>query len=107
MSLKAAIALFAENACVKLRAQQSYAAMLQVFLQTNRFRPELPQYHPSMVLLVMPTDSSLLINRRVSHLVDQLWRSEHVYKRAGETLSEIAPNTQRQEDLFAETEQAE
>lgn len=30
----------------KLRAQQSHASMLQVFLRTNRFRPELPQYHP-------------------------------------------------------------
>ncbi len=106
-SLKAAVALFVENACAKLRAQQSYAAMLQVFLRTNRFRPELPQYHPSMAVpLVTPTDSSLLINRWASHLVDQIWRPEYVYKKAGIMLSEISPNSKRQEDLFAEAEPA-
>ena len=106
-SLKAAVALFVENACAKLRAQQSYAAMLQVFLRTNKFRPELPQYHPSMAVpLVTPTDSSLLINRWASHLVDQIWRPEYVYKKAGIMLSEITPNSKRQEDLFAEAEPA-
>ncbi len=105
-SLKAAVAMFVENACAKLRAQQSHAAMLQVFLQTNRFRPELPQYHPSMTVpLVTPTDSSLIINRWASRLVDQLWRPEYAYKKAGIMLSEITPNTQRQENLFAEAEQ--
>ena len=108
VSLKAAVALFVENACTKLRAQQSHAAMLQVFLQTNRFRPELPQYHPSMALpLVTPTDSSLIINRWAGHLVDQMWRPAYEYKKAGVMLSEISPNTQRQVDLFAEAEPAE
>ncbi len=107
-SLKAAIALFVENVCAKLRAQQSHAAMLQVFLRTNRFRPELPQYHPSMAVpLVTPTDSSLIINRWASVLVDQIWRPEYAYKKAGVMLSEITPNTQAQADFFAEVEQAE
>ena len=107
-SLKAAIALFVENACVKLRSQQSHASMLQVFLRTNRFRPELPQYHPTMaVSLVMPTDSSLVINRWASYLVDQLWRPEYAYKKAGVMLSEITPNTQTQNDLFTDAEPAE
>lgn len=108
VSLKAAVATFVENACAKLRAQQSNAAMLQVFLQTNRFRPELPQYHPSMAVpLVTPTDSSFIINRWASHLVDQIFRPEYAYKKAGVMLSEITPNTQRQEDLFAEAGQEE
>jgi len=107
-SLKAAVALFVENACGKLRAQQSHASMLQVFLRTNRFRTDLPQYHPSMAApLVTPTDSSLVINRWASVLIDQIWRPEYAYKKAGVMLSEITPNTQRQNDLFAEPEQAE
>ena len=107
-SLKAAVVFFVEIACAKLRAQQSYAAMLQVFLQTNRFRSELPQYHPAMTVpLVTPTDSSLIVNRWASILIDQLWRPEYAYKKAGIMLSEITPNTQRQNDLFAEADQAE
>ncbi len=107
-SLKAAIALFVENACIKLRSQQSHASMLQVFLRTNRFRPELPQYHPTMaVSLVTPTDSSLVINRWAGYLVDQIWRPEYAYKKAGVMLSEITPNTQTQNDLFADAEPAE
>jgi DNA polymerase V len=107
-SLKAAIALFVENACIKLRSQQSHASMLQVFLRTNRFRPELPQYHPTMaVSLVTPTDSSLVINRWAGYLVDQIWRPEYAYKKAGVMLSEITPNTQTQNDLFTDAEPAE
>jgi len=104
-SLKAAMALFVENACVKLRAQQSHAAMLQVFLRTNSFRPDLPQYHPVMsVPLVTPTDSSLVINRWATLLIDHLWRPGYGYKKAGIMLSEITPNTQQQNDLFAHSE---
>jgi DNA polymerase V len=66
------------------------------------------QYQPSMAIpLVTPTDSSLLINRWASHLVDQIWRPEYAYKKAGVMLSEITPNSRRQEDLFAEAEPAE
>ncbi len=102
-SLKAAMALFVENACAKLRAQQSHAAMLQVYLRTNRFRPELPQYHPAMAVpLVTPTDCSLIINRLAGALVEQLWRPGYAYKKAGVMLSEITPNAQRQDDLFAQ-----
>lgn len=107
-SLKAAVALFVENACAKLRAQQSHASMLQVFLRTNRFRDDLPQYNPSMAVpLVTPTDSSLVINRWASVLIDQIWRPDYAYKKAGVMLSEITPNTQRQADMFAKAEQAE
>jgi len=82
--------------------------MLQVFLRTNRFRADLPQYHPSMAVpMVTPTDSSLVINRWAGILIDQIWRPEYAYKKAGVMLSEITPNTQKQNDLFAEPEQAE
>jgi DNA polymerase V len=59
------------------------------------------------VSLVMPTDSSLVINRWASYLVDQLWRPEYAYKKAGVMLSEITPNTQTQNDLFTDAEPAE
>jgi DNA polymerase V len=102
-AIKAAISLFVENACAKLRAQQSTAALLQVFLRTNSFRSDLPQYHPSLAIpFVRPTDSSLLINRWAATLVDQMWRPGYAYKKAGVVLSEISPNTVVQEDLFAE-----
>ena len=60
-----------------------------------------------VVPLVTPTDSSLIINRWASHLLDQIWRPEYEYKKTGILLSEITPNTQRQDDLFAEAEPAE
>lgn len=70
--------------------------ILQVFLQINRFRSELPMYHPSMVIpLVKPTDSSLIINLWVSRLIDQIWRPEYSYKKVGVMLSEITPNTHK------------
>ncbi len=104
--LKAAVSLFVENACAKLRGQGGHASVLQVFLMTNRFRPELPQYNPSMsISLTHPSNDSRVINRWAGLMVEQMWKPEFQYKKAGVMLSEIAPLNVQQEDLFAASEQ--
>ena len=67
--LKDALSTFVANACAKLRAQNSQAAVIQVFLHTNRFRKDLPQYSPSLAVpLPYPTNDSLVIFRWVDAL---------------------------------------
>ena len=103
--LKAALSTFAANACAKLRTQQSCAALIQVFLHTNRFRPDLPQYMPALAMaLPEPTNDTLLVSRCVSVLADQLFRPGYQYKKAGIVLSQITPVGQVQHDWLAPTQ---
>jgi DNA polymerase V len=99
--LQDALSSFVANACAKLRAQNSHAAVIQVFLQTNRFRKDLPQYMPSLAVpLPSPTNDSLEVNRWASYLCDRMFKPEYLYKKAGILLSEISPVTHRQGDLL-------
>ncbi len=99
--LQDALSTFVANACAKLRGQQSHATVIQVFLQTNRFRKDLPQYMPSLAVpLPYPTNDSLEVNRWASHLCARMFKPEYQYKKAGIMLSEIGPVTHRQGDLL-------
>jgi DNA polymerase V len=99
--LQDALSTFVANACAKLRGQGSHAAVIQVFLQTNRFRKDLPQYMPSLAVpLPYPTNDSLEVNRWASFLCERMFKSEYQYKKAGIMLSEISPVTHRQGDLL-------
>ena len=99
--LQDALSTFVANACAKLRAQDSHAAVIQVFLQTNRFRKDLPQYMPSLAVpLPYPTNDSLEVNRWASYLCERMFKEGYQYKKAGIMLSEISPLTHRQGDLL-------
>lgn len=96
-----ALSVFVATATEKLRAQKGRAALVQVFLFTNRFRPEQPQYNPSMAFpLPQPTNDSLVINRWVQHVAGLLWRDGYKYKKAGIMLGDISPVSMVQGDLL-------
>lgn len=104
--LKDALSTFVANACAKLRAQNSHAAVIQVFLQTNRFRKELPQYMPSLAVpLPYPTHDSLEVNRWASFLCERMFKPDYAYKKAGVVLSDIRPTTHHQGDLLTSAPQ--
>ena len=97
--LKDAMSTFVANACVKLRAQGSHAALLQVFLQTNRFRKDLPQYNPCITVpLPQPTNDSLVVNRWADYLVGRMFKPDYAYKKAGVMLGDISPVGRYQTD---------
>jgi DNA polymerase V len=99
--LKDALSTFVANACAKLRAQKSRAAVIQVFLGTNRFRKELPQYAPCLAVpLPYPTNDSLEVNRWAAFLCERMFKPDYQYKRAGIMLSEISPVSHSQGDLL-------
>ena len=103
--LKDAMSTFVANACAKLRAQGSHAALIQVSLHTNRFRKDLPQYNPSFTLpLPQPTNDSLVVSRWADYLVGRLFKPEYDYKKAGIMLGEITPVGQYQADWLEPTQ---
>lgn len=96
-----ALSVFVATATEKLRAQNGQAALVQVYLLTNRFRPEQPQYNPSMIVpLPQPTNDCLVINRWVQHVAGLLWRDGYKYKKAGIMLSDISPASVIQLDMW-------
>src|SRR5690606_21972326 len=57
-----AITHFVTNATGKLRAQKSIAGLLQVFIMTDRFREDRPQYNPSVSIpLPIATSNTMKI----------------------------------------------
>jgi DNA polymerase V len=99
--LQDAMSMFVANASVKLRAQQGHAAMIQVFLLTNRHRKDQPQHSPSITVpLPYPTADSLEISRWVGHLTSKLFKPGYAYKKAGIVLSGITSVAHRQGDLL-------
>lgn len=99
--LQDALSVFTATACEKLRAQNGHASLVQVFMLTNRFRQDQPQYNPSMAVpLPMPTNDSLVVNRWVQHMAELLWRDGYKYKKAGIVLSDITPVSVVQADLL-------
>jgi DNA polymerase V len=101
--LQDALSTFVANACAKLRGQGSHAAVIHVFLQTNRFRKDLPQYMPSLAVpLPYPTNDSLEVNRWASALCERMFKPGYQYKKAGIMLSEISPVSYWQGDLLEE-----
>jgi DNA polymerase V len=103
--LKDAVSLFAANACQKLRAQSSQASIIQVFLRTNRFRPELAQYNPCLsVPLPLPTNDTREVNQWAAHLVECMFKPGYQYKKAGIMLSEISSTSHQQMDMWESDE---
>lgn len=98
--LKDAVSTFVANACVKLRAQNSHANLVQVFLRTDRFKQDQGQYTPSLALgLEKASNDSLLINRYALDLLEQMWKPEYSYKKAGVILGSIVNSIDQQSDI--------
>jgi DNA polymerase V len=97
-----ALAHFVSSAAKKLRDQGSIAGMMQVFLLTDRFRAEQPQYCPGITIpLVTPTANTMTLQKWALAGLDSIFRSGYLYKKAGVILSEICDASSYQGDLFA------
>src|SRR3546814_8198408 len=75
--LQEAVAHFVTNAAIKLRAQDSVSALLQVFIMTNRFKPNERQYCPSASLRSEEHTSELQPLMRLSYAVFCLKKKNH------------------------------
>ncbi|MGK6342356.1 SOS mutagenesis and repair protein UmuC [Chryseobacterium sp. DT-3] len=90
----------------RLRKQNTCCRMVTVFVQTNRFRKDLPEYKNAMTqILPNPTNSSILIGRVVNELFEAVYREGFHYKRAGVIVNDFVPENERLISLFEEDTQ--
>ena len=88
--LSEAIASHAIRAAEKLRNEDARAGHLSVFINTNRFRQDLPQYGASgSCELLPPSNTTPVILAKALEIGRGLWREGYRYKKAGVMLSEI------------------
>lgn len=86
-----AIATHASTCARKLRQQKSYAMSLMVFIHTNNFREDLPQYWRNTVIkLPVPTSDTLEIVHYALAGLHAIFLKGYQYKKAGVIITEIA-----------------
>lgn len=92
---------FVSRCATTLRRQGSLCSMVTVFVNTNRYRDDLPQYNNGVsVRLAKPTADTTELLHTVGNLLDQIYRKGYQYKRAGVILGGIVSDEGHQLDLF-------
>ena len=99
--LKERVATFAVTAAEKLRKQKSCCKAISVFVHTNGFRQDLPQYaQNTLAKLPYPTNSSIELAQFAQQALERIYRKGFQYKKAGVILVDILPENQVQQSLF-------
>lgn len=101
LAIRQALATHAVRACEKLRRDGLVAAGVWVFVQSDRFRAELPQHNPSKTIsLPSATADTRLVLQIVERLSRSMLREGIGYKKAGVALLDLARPNELQGDLF-------
>ena len=100
-TLKTSVADFAASCANKLRGQHSVATSVTVFIMSNRFREDLPQYgNGTTVTLETPTSDTIEITMAATTALKAIYREGIHYKKAGVILSDISDASSIQQSLF-------
>ena len=100
-TLMEAIANYAASCARKLRRQHSCASALQVFIQTNRFREDLPQLYQSQAISIPVATSSVSELIHYSRkILQNIYREGYLYKKAGVIVTDIVPENNIQLNIF-------
>ena len=100
--LNEAVVSYASRAAEKLRKQHHVAGAIQVFLQTNPFKPDEPQYNNAVtVKLVKASDNSFRLSEAALYGLKRIYKPGYAYKKAGVMLMSLCPANQLPVDLFS------
>ena len=96
-----AIANYATKACHKLRLQNSKAQGLYVYLRTNPFRRQDPQYDNGITYGFMePSDDTTFIIQAARKCLEQIYSKGYKYHKAGIMLLDLVPSSYKQMEMF-------
>lgn len=97
------IAYFATSAAEKLRQDGSVAASVCVYIRTNPFKDDEPQYQQSLVVpLRQPTDDTIKLVSAALQGLKAIYRSGFHYKKSGVMLMGLQTKEAIQSTLFDE-----
>lgn len=99
--LRPHIANYASRCSAKLRRQKSACGMITVFIQSNYFREDLPQYACSANhYFTTPTATTTEIVAAALGVLNAIFKEGIHYKRAGVMVSDISSGSVIQPDIF-------
>jgi len=105
--LAEAISSHCARAYEKMRQQQLIAQHLSVFVQSSRFRNDLPAYHNRIDFrLVQATDDLRYLTRVAKFCLKKIYKKGIHYQKAGVLLGDLIDKNHRQMDLFNQTSDA-
>jgi DNA polymerase V len=105
--LKESVSTFASNCAKKLRDQNTVCKKLSVFIITNPFKADAKQYHGYQVLeFPTATNDSIEISKMALRGLQNIYRSDCIYKKAGVIVHDISPENQMQLNLFDTVDRA-
>ena len=100
-ALRTHVSNYAARCAEKLRRQGTVASIVGVFINTNAFREDLPQYwNFQETRLITPSSSTIAIVRAANDVLTRLFRQGYHYKKAGVVVMGIGPDSPIQQDLF-------
>lgn len=101
--VREAVSNFAARCAEKLRKQKTCANVILVFLHTNPFRTDLPQYARHIVIrLPVATHSGMKLVRYAQKGLEAIFREGFHYKKAGVIVTDLVPENGVQASLFDE-----
>lgn len=100
-ALSEALAWHASRAAVKLRRQDSRCGAMQVFIHTNPFRPDNPQYrNAALVRFAPPSADTARLIAGAQRGLGAIFRSGYAYHKCGIMLLDLSTAGQCQGTLF-------
>lgn len=100
-NLKERVSTFAVSCAEKLRKQKSHCNALMLFIHTNGFNKDQPQYSRSIVVkLPYATNSSITLSRFALKGLEAIYKKGFHFKKAGVIVMELTPENVKQLDLF-------
>lgn len=100
-SIKASVATFASSCANKLRGQHAGAKSVTVFMYSNRFREDLPQYgNAATYTFITPTSDTIEITQAALALAEQIYLPDILYKKSGVIVGDIVDMSTIQMNLF-------
>ena len=104
-NLEEAISSFVTIAARKLREQNGFTQNVTVFIQTNRFRDDLPQYNGcTTVFLDEAANDTMTICQAAIKGLHSIFRNGYKYKRAGVIFSDVVSIENVEHSLFVSNE---
>ncbi|MEX8132931.1 Y-family DNA polymerase [Acinetobacter nosocomialis] len=103
--LKEAIAMHAQEACKRLRDEESLCGCLLVFVQSSPFDESAPFYNRSITgAFSEPTDSALDFVKAAVRMVSNIYKEGIKYKKCGVILTGLEPKVGHTYDLLTDFE---
>ncbi len=95
------VVTYAVRCAEKLRQQKSYCSKVEVFVLTNPFRDDRPQYANKILMtLPFPSNSDITIAKSAAQGLEIIFREGFGYKKAGVVVHGLVPQPYRQGNLF-------